>query len=70
MKRTGIYVCYFIKSNTEKEFSSLKEAQEAAENYCGNNKYSKPFPNEPTYMYGPGDGTTSVMIRELIDFNA
>ncbi len=62
------YTCYFINSNTEKAFPSLKEAQAAAEAYCGNRRYVKPFPSEETYLYGPGNGETSVMVRQDIEF--
>ncbi len=57
------YTCFFMLSGTEKEFDSLEEAQQAAEAYCGNSRYAKPFKREETFLYGPGDGTTSVMIR-------
>ena len=62
------YTCYFTNSGTEKTFPSLLEAKKAAENYCGNKVYVKPFSDEETYIYGPGDGSTSVMIRQDFDF--
>lgn len=68
IKRLGTFTAFFLNSDTQKSFPSLKEAQDAAEQYCGNNVYSKPFPGEESYSYGPGDGTTSVMIRENIEF--
>lgn len=34
---------------------------QAAAEYAGNSRYASPFPN--TYLYGPGDGTTSVIVR-------
>lgn len=61
------YVCMFLNSETEKEFPDLASAQLAAEKYCGNRRYAKPFPNEDTYLYGPGDGTTSVMVRKCFE---
>jgi hypothetical protein len=62
------FTCYFHNSDTEKQFPSLAEAQKAAESYCGNNRSTKPFPDEETYLYGPGDGSVSVMIRQDIEF--
>jgi hypothetical protein len=62
------FTCYFTNSNTQKTFPSLWEAQQAAEAYCGNASWRKPFPREETYLYGPGDGTTSVMIRQDFEF--
>lgn len=67
--RKGTFTCRFINSDTAKTFSTLEEAKAAAEKYCGNSSCSQPFPNEKTTLfYGPGDGTTSVMIREDIEF--
>jgi hypothetical protein len=70
IKYLDTFTCYFINSNTEKQFPSKEEAMEAARNYCGNNSYSKLFPNEETYIFGPGDGTTSVMVRQDVEFTA
>jgi len=66
--RKGTFTCRFMNSDTSKTFPSLEEAMKAAEQYCGNSSCSKPFPQENTFFYGPGDGTTSVMIREDIEF--
>jgi len=68
MQRTGKYICYFLQSDTNKEFDSLQLALEAARKYVGNAAYTKPFPHEETYLFGPGDGTTSVTVREKIIF--
>ncbi len=64
---TGTFFCRFMDSDTQKDFPSLREAQDAAAAYVGNNSYSK-LPNQNTYLYGPGDGTTSVMVREHVRF--
>jgi len=66
--RKDTYTCYFLNSNTEKTFPSLAEARAAAEAYCGNNSYAKPLPRDNTFLYGPGDGTTSVMVRQDVEF--
>jgi len=63
---TGKFFCRFMDDDTQKDFPSLREAQEAAAAHVGNNSYSK-LPND-IYLYGPGDGTTSVMVREHIRF--
>mgnify|MGYP001612652923 CR=1 FL=1 len=62
------FTCYFMNSDTEKQFPSLAEALVAAEKYCGNRRYAKPIPQDEIYLYGPGDGTTSVMVRQDIEF--
>lgn len=65
------YTCYFLNSDTEKVFPSKDEAMQAARNYCGNNKYTTLWANsgeEESYLFGPGDGTTSVMIRRDFEF--
>lgn len=51
------------KLGTQETYETLKEAIDAALNYGCTSIPAKPFPNEPTYLYGPGDGTTSVLIR-------
>jgi len=66
--RKGTFTVHFMDSNTEKQFPTLESAMAAAEAYVGNRSYAKPFRDEPTMLYGPGDGTTSVMIREDVDF--
>lgn len=62
------FVCFFTDTATESSrdqvFDSLAEAQKAAVDYCGCSSYNKPFPHEDTYLYGPGDGTTSVIVRK------
>lgn len=62
------FTCYLIASGREKHFPSLKEAQAFAKKFCGNDVSNKPFSEEETYLYGPGDGTTSIMIRQDVEF--
>ena len=66
--RKPSFTCHFLNSGTEKSFSTRAEALAAAEQYCGNRSYARPFPAEETYLFGPGDGTTSVMVRQDIEF--
>lgn len=58
------YTVYYTNSDTTREVDTLEEARELAEKYVGNSSATRPFPEEGTYLYGPGDGTTSVMVRE------
>jgi hypothetical protein len=60
--------CYFMRSETEKAYPSVMEARRAAEEYVGNQSYSKPFPNEETYLYGDRSGETTVMVRRDFGF--
>jgi len=62
------FTVYFLNSDTEKQFAGKPEAMAAAMVYVGNSSYAKPFPNEDTYFYGPGDGTTSVIVRRDFEF--
>lgn len=66
--KTGKYTCYFLNSDTEKTFDTLAEAKRAAEKYVGNNKAANIF-GDDDFLYGPGDGTTSVMVRPEITFD-
>ena len=34
----------------------------------GNSSFNKIFPNEEKYLFGPGDGTTSVIVRQEKDW--
>jgi hypothetical protein len=63
------FTCHFVNSDTEKQFPDKASALAAAEAYCGNRSCVKPFPREETYLFGPGDGTTSVMVRQDIEFS-
>jgi hypothetical protein len=57
------FVCFFYDGSPDREFDTLDGAQRAAAEHAGCPRYNKPFPNEDTYLYGPGDGTTTVMVR-------
>lgn len=60
--------CYFNVSDTSKQFASFELACEAAERYVGNRVYTRPFKEENTRLYGPGDGSTTVMVRQDVHF--
>ena len=62
--KTGRFFVFFMDSGQTLYFDSEAEAHKVAQAYVGNSAASQPFPNENTYMYGPGDGTASVMVRE------
>ncbi len=68
IRHKGTFTVRFLNSDTSKTFSTAAEAHIAAQDYVGNNAGLRISPNEQTYLYGPGDGTTSVMIREDIEF--
>ena len=65
MKET--FFIRFLNSDTEITGLTLSEARAKAEAYVGNSRATKMFPNEESYLYGPGDGTSSVMIRQEWD---
>ena len=67
--RQKTFTCYFLNSNTEKQFPNREDALNAARVYCGNNSYTKPIKADEVYLFGPGDGTTSVMVRQDIEFS-
>ncbi len=64
----GTFTVRFMDSDTEQHFATESEAHIAAQDYVGNNSGLRISPNEKTYLYGPGDGTTSVMVREDVEF--
>ena len=67
--RLKTFTCYYQDGSDQKvQHPSLAEAMAAAEKFCGNNRYNKPFPNEETYLYGPGNGVTSIMIRQDCEY--
>lgn len=67
--RKGTFTCYFTdEGNRHETFQSLEQALGCAARYVGNSRYSKPFATEHTYLFGPGDGTTCVMVREDVEF--
>lgn len=63
------YTVYFLDSETEKQFPNKDAALKAAAKYVGNNSYNKLFLNEESYIFGPGDGTTSCMVRQDSEFS-
>ena len=65
----GTYFLIFENLNGKKiEHLSFEEARRLAEDHVGNDVFTK-IPGENTYLYGPGDGTTSVFMREEIEFD-
>ena len=68
IKYTGKYVVHFVNSETKRVVDNEEEAHRIAQEYVGNRSFNKPFPNENTYLYGPGNGETSVMIRAEIEW--
>ena len=68
IKHLDTATCYFMNSETEKKFPSFEEACRAAEDYCGNSVYTRLHISEKTRLYGPGDGTTSVMVKQDFTF--
>ena len=61
---------HFYLSDTKKTFPSLAAARAAAEEYVGNRACAKPFPDEDTYLYGPGNGDTTVQVSRDLDMDA
>ncbi len=58
---TGKYSVRFLESDETQVANDLAAALKVASDHVGNNSYAQPFPG--TYLFGPGDGTTSVMVR-------
>lgn len=59
---------YFVKFMDENLSDvaglTLQQAQAIAADHVGNNSPAKPFPSENIFFYGPGDGTTTVVVRK------
>lgn len=69
MRRLETFTCYFIgEDNREEHFPNKAAAMARAAGYVGNWSYAKPLKNDEVYLFGPGDGTTSVMVRQDVDF--
>lgn len=68
--RKGTYTVNYQETGDKRQFSSLRAALDVAAAHVGNHSFAKPWPEEDTYFYGPGDGTTSVIVREDIEFAA
>ena len=62
--KLGTWTVQFLNSDTEKQFPDKESAMSAAAAYVGNTRYAKPFPREDTYLYGPGNGETSCVVRQ------
>jgi hypothetical protein len=62
------YTCHFVDTQTDTPCANRDEALRMAAAHVGNWSYTKPFPREETYLFGPGDGTTSVLVRQDFDF--
>jgi hypothetical protein len=65
---TGKYKVYDHEMEATKIFDSLEEAKAFVERRVGNNRFAKPFDSEETYLYGPGNGDTTYMIRPEVEF--
>lgn len=65
--RSGKFIVSFVGSDEVIKFDSLGSARTYAEEYVGNKSAARPFKDESTYLYGPGDGTTSLVVREDCD---
>jgi hypothetical protein len=63
MEFTGKFTVTRVSDNHEVLSDTLELALEVAAHIVGNSNSVKPFPNEPTYFFGPNDGTTSVIVR-------
>lgn len=61
---TGCYKVIEFSTGEEQYYSSLDLALKGAGKLAGNTNYNKPFPNEHTYLFGPGDGTVSHTVKQ------
>jgi hypothetical protein len=68
VKYLDSFTVYPTGSDEKIKFDSLHEAQAYVERIVGNRSFAKPFPNEKTYLYGPGNGDTTHMIRQDCTF--
>lgn len=65
----GTYFVQFMGEDDKIERGLTRaQAMALAEKHVGNSSYIKPFPDDECYLFGPGDGTTSVMVREEVEF--
>jgi hypothetical protein len=65
--KKGTYEVYYTELEKREGGLTLSEAKQKAESFCGNNSCTA-LPMDGTLLYGPGDGTTSAMVREEIEF--
>lgn len=69
MKRLDSYTCYFVNENDRAEqFPNKDEAMKRAAAHVGNWSFTKPTMQDEVYLFGPGDGTTSVLVRQDVEF--
>jgi hypothetical protein len=69
IKRLETYTCYFVNENDREEhFPDAASAHARAQAVVGNRSYAKPFKTDNVFLYGPGDGSTSVMVRQDFEF--
>jgi hypothetical protein len=66
---TGKYIVYDREMDATKTFDNLATAKEFVERRVGNRSFAKPFDNEDTYFYGPGNGDTTYTIRPEVNFD-
>lgn len=66
--RLSTYTCQFLDEDREQQFPSRDAALAAAAQHVGNWSYAKPIPADNVYLFGPGDGTTTVMVRQDFEF--
>ena len=62
--------CYLTADDSKQTYPTMAQARAAAEAFVGNRSAAKPFPSEETYLYGPGNGEVSVMVRQDVDRSA
>jgi hypothetical protein len=60
MEKQMVWMAIHYEDNSTKYFASRSRAVRFAEGIVGNNSAAQPFIG--TLLYGPGDGTTSVML--------
>jgi len=66
---TGKFTITRVADNQVTICDSLEIALETAAHLVGNSNMVKPFANEPTYFFGPNDGTTSIIVRRELDWD-
>ncbi len=64
---SGKWVCQFLNSVTERILDTKEAAMELAASYVGNTACASIFGGKQL-IYGPGDGTTSVIVRAEVEF--
>ena len=67
IKKDTYYLEYISEGKTLTGLTKAK-AFEIAEKFVGNSSYNRIFPNEERFLFGPGDGTTSIHIAQEKDW--